>query len=69
MLPPDSFVTNFTMKIAEKIIVGQVEEKVKAEKIFDKASFAQLSKVFLKFAVEQINSSCLTFKGTNYSRI
>ena len=36
VLPVDAFVTNFTMMVGGKTVVGKVEEKVKAEKIYNK---------------------------------
>ena len=36
LLPVDAFITNLTMKIDDQTIVGNVEEKRKAKRIYDK---------------------------------
>jgi len=36
MLPVEAFITNLTMRIDNQTIVGAVEEKRKAKKIYDK---------------------------------
>ena len=38
MLPVDAFITNLTMKLENETVVGTVNEKKKAEKIYDKVS-------------------------------
>ena len=38
MLPVDAFITNLTMKLENETVVGTVNEKKKAKKIYDKVS-------------------------------
>ena len=59
LIPMDAFVMKFTMEVGDKIFEGKVEEKQKANKIFEnvsKVNFFQQT-VFLPLI-----SICLCFK-------